>query len=174
MDPFIGEVRIFSFPFAPRGWAYCDGALLPIAQHTALFSILGIAFGGDGQRTFGLPNLLAARTPIGAGDGPRLTPRKVGATGGQPGVALTKDQVPTHSHNMYGTASPADVSSPTSTTALARTTGRMGYAPPANLTRLNAAAVGTMPAEGRPHNNFMPFQVVNYCIAIEGVFPSRG
>lgn len=173
MEPFIGEIRIFSFPFAPRGWAYCDGAVLPIRQFTALFSIIGTSYGGDGITTFALPNLLAARTPVGAGAGPSLTPRKLGATGGEAGVALTKDQLPTHSHNAYGTASPGDVSSPTAATALARSSGKMAYAPPANLVRLNDAAVGTAPAGGRPHNNLMPFQVVTYCIAMEGAFPYR-
>lgn len=173
MEPFLGEVRIFSFGWAPNGWALCNGALLPIAQFTALFSILGTAYGGDGRTNFRLPDFLGGRVPLGAGQGPGRTDRERGDVGGAIGVQLEQTTIPAHVHAMNATNSPADVSSPTATTALARSTGKSAYAAAASLTNLNAGAVGTLPSGGSPHNNLMPFLVLNYCIALQGVFPQR-
>ena len=171
-DPFVAEVRIFGFSFPPAGWAYCNGQLLPISQNTALFSLLGTNYGGDGKSTFGLPDLSGGAVPIGSGQGNGLSDRYVGETGGAQTVTLLDSEVPPHPHQMNATSSPADVSSPTPQTALARSTGKSAYAPAANLQQLNIMATNPAPG-GRPHNNLMPYQVVNYCIAMQGVFPQR-
>jgi len=172
-DPFVAEVRAFCFNFAPKGWAFCDGQLLPISQNTALFSLLGTYYGGDGKSTFALPNLMGCRVPLGAGQGAGLSDRYLGEVGGNPYVTLIDSELPMHSHSLNTTSTPADVSSPTPTTALARTTGKPGYAAPQNLTQLNVQTIG--PAGGSlPHNNLMPYVVLSYCIALQGVFPPRG
>jgi microcystin-dependent protein len=176
MDPFLAEIRIMGFNFPPRGWAQCGGQLMSISQNTALFSLLGTNFGGDGRVTFGLPNLQQGRTVVGAGAGPGLTPRSVGEVGGEPAVTLLAAELPSHGHTLNGTNSPADVSSPTGTTALARSTGKMVYTPvPAQpqFVTMNPSACGQAPGGGQPHNNLMPYQVLNYCIAIQGIFPQR-
>jgi microcystin-dependent protein len=171
-DPFVAEVRAFCFNFAPRGWAFCNGQLLPISQNTALFSLLGTNYGGDGKSTFALPDLQGCRVTIGAGQGPGLSERIVGEVGGNPYVTLLESELPAHVHSLNATPTPADVSSPTPTTALARTTGKPGYAAPQNLTPLNPQTIGLM-GGSQPHNNLMPYVVLNYCIALQGVFPPR-
>ena len=173
-EAFLGEIRIMGFNFAPRGWAQCNGQLLPIAQATALFSLLGTAYGGNGTTTFGLPNLQAGRAPIGAGAGPGLTPRDRGEVGGVAGVTLTNQQMPNHSHAMLASAENADVAAPAPNLALGRSVGQKVYAPPSTtLTPLDPQAVGMAPGGGAPHNNLMPFQVLNYCICTQGIFPPR-
>lgn len=172
MEPFIGEIRIFSGTFAPRGWAFCNGQLLPIVQNTALFSILGTTYGGDGRTTFGLPNL-QNRTPMHAGTGSGLTPRNLGEMGGEATTSLTINHLPRHNHpaNYASTAtqtSPegavwASTSRPepyvyTSSDAKSSTMSPMGIAP----TGGNA-----------PHENRQPFITMNFIIALEGVFPIR-
>lgn len=173
MDPFLAEIRIFGFPFAPKGWAQCNGQLMAISQATALFSLLGTRFGGDGRTTFGLPNLAGGRAGLGAGAGPGLSPRDLGETGGEPAVALTREQDPGHGHQLFASSSVANVSSPTATTTLARSNGVAAYGAVAKLVPMAADAVGYVPADDRPHNNLMPYQVLNYCICLEGVFPQR-
>lgn len=173
-EPFIGEIRMMGFTFAPRGWAQCSGALLPIAQFTALFSLLGNAYGGDGRVTFGLPNLGGGRAALGAGAGPGLTPRERGETGGAPGVALTNDTIPPHTHAMSASATPADNAAPDVSMALGRSVGQAVYAAPQPPQPLHASAVGQAPGASQPHNNLMPFQALTYCIALQGLFPPRG
>ena len=173
-EPFLGEIRIMGFSFAPRGWAVCNGALQAIAQNTALFSLFGTNFGGNGITTFGLPNLNGGCTVVGAGQGPGLTPRSVGETGGEPAVTLDQTNVPSHEHAMMATASTGDVSSPGPTVALARSTGGTVYGPASGSpSQLNAQALGPATAGGQPHNNLMPYQVLNYCVALQGIFPQR-
>lgn len=174
-EAFLAEVRIMAFGYAPRNWAQCNGALVSISQATALFSLLGTAYGGNGTTTFGLPSLLGGRAAIGAGAGPGLTQRDRGETGGAAGVALTNGEMPTHNHAMMASAQNADVSSPSPNTALGRSVGQKAYAPPGTtpLTPLDAQAVGMAPGGGAPHNNLMPFQVLNYCICMQGIFPPR-
>jgi microcystin-dependent protein len=172
-DPFVAEVRAFCFNFAPKGWAFCNGQIMPISQNTALFSLLGTYYGGDGKSTFALPNLMSCRVPVGTGQGQGLSERYIGEVGGNPYVTLLESEMPLHPHSLNVTATPADVSSPTPTTAIARTTGKPGYVAPQNLTALNVQTIG--PSGGSlPHNNLMPYVVLSYCIALQGVFPPRG
>lgn len=174
MEPFIGEIRAFGFKYAPKDWAACNGQLLAISQLTALFSIIGTSYGGNGTTNFGLPNLTDCRVPIGAGNGPGLSPRVIGEMGGAPGVTLTRDQA-AHSHALNATVEPGDVTTPTESTALARATGADAYAPPdGTLTNLIETAITPGQGGGAPHNNLMPFQTLNYCIALVGIFPNRG
>jgi microcystin-dependent protein len=174
MDPFVAEVRIMGFQFAPKGWAFCNGQLMSISQNTALFSLLGVNYGGDGRSTFGLPNFTNNAAPVGAGQGPGLSERAIGEIGGEQYVTLLTSEMPMHTHPFQVTNSPADVSSPTPTTALARSTGKSAYAPtaPTALTPLQFVAVGTA-GGSMPHNNQMPYQALNYCIALQGIFPQR-
>ena len=171
-DPYIGEVRIFGFEFAPMGWAQCNGQSMSAAQNRALYAILGNMYGGD-QVNFKLPNLTSGRVPIGSGQVAGLTPRNNGDSGGAAGVKLDKQTVPTHSHTLNGTNSTADVSSPTAQTALARSTGKQAYGGPTNLTYFNVDTLSKFETAGAPHNNMMPFLCLNYCIALQGIFPPR-
>lgn len=173
VDPFLAEIRIMGFNFAPRGWAQCNGQLVPIAQATALFSLLGTAYGGDGRVTFGLPNLTAGRAAIGAGAGPGLTPRDRGETGGAVGVQLSTTQMPSHGHTMNASTQNADNAAPDLNMALGRSVGQKAYGGATNLKPLDPQAIGMAPGGSAPHNNMMPFQVLNYCIATEGIYPPR-
>lgn len=174
MEPFVGEIRPLALNFAPRGWAMCNGQTLNISQYQRLFAVIGNRYGGDGRTTFSLPNLTGGRTVIGAGAGKGLTPHGVGETGGAPAVVLQGNQVPGHTHSMFGTPEPSDVSTPTARTALGRTSGKGTYAPAtAQITQLSPNAVAQATGGGQPHNNLMPYQSLNYCIALDGVIPPR-
>jgi microcystin-dependent protein len=175
-DQYVGEIRIFPFNFAPRGWATCDGQLLPINQNTALFSLLGINYGGDGRSTFGLPKLNGAAT-MGFGSGPGLTTRNVGDVGGTPNVTLLAAQLPSHTHTALGKAS-ATQKDPNG-----QVWGDPGNRKPAP--KLYASTLGSAPKQmnnlafaatgnNQPHNNLMPYLVMVYCIALQGIFPPRG
>ena len=168
-EPFIGQIQIWAGNFAPRGWAFCNGALLPIAQNTALFSILGTTYGGDGRTTLGLPNL-QARLPMHPGRGPGLSARSLGQVGGSDTVTLNTNQVPGHGHGMGGSGTDNDRISPIG--------AAVGFADADNLYRSTAdvtmhpdilASVGG----GGPHNNQQPVLAVSFIIAITGTFPSR-
>jgi len=174
-EAFIGEVRIYGFNFAPRDWAFCNGDLLSISQHTALFSLLGTNFGGNGTTTFGLPDFRGGRAPLSAGQGPGLSAYDVGETGGVPTVTLTVKETPQHAHTASASSTPANVSTPSANTAIARSKGAMAYAPPvsASLVQMGRAAVSQAPGGSAPHNNLMPYQVLNYCICINGIYPQR-
>jgi microcystin-dependent protein len=173
MDPFLGEIRAFSFGFAPRDWADCNGQLMSISQNTALFSLLGTQYGGDGRTTFALPDL-RARVAIGMGQGAGLSPYYIGQTGGEEAVTLTASQLPSHIHTVKVSNADATTSDPTA-----------GYlATPAVNSRINqlysSSASGTAAADAigptggsAPHNNLQPLLVVRYCIALQGIFPSR-
>ncbi len=173
-DPFVAEIRILPTNFAPRGWAFCNGQLLPISQNTALFSLLGTTYGGDGRSTFALPNLQgsAAMHP---GQGPGLSPRDLGETGGQQTVTLVLSEIPMHTHTANGkvaggTANPSNMVWGTSNAAKVAANF---YAPAApSPVTMNAGALAN--AGGNvPHNNMMPFLTFNFCIALQGVFPPR-
>lgn len=180
-NPFIGEVVMFGGNFAPRGWAFCDGRLLAISQNTALFSILGTTYGGDGRTTFGLPDL-RGRTPIGARQGPGLTNRLLGSRGGSEAVVLTANQMPAHNHSATSTANavtPAGNSNDATGNFWADDAGVSSgtyHSGPANTT-MSSAAVQTTVANneggGQSHPNMQPYQGVSFIIAIQGVFPSR-
>ncbi|MFW6077992.1 MAG: phage tail protein [Gemmatimonadota bacterium] len=171
-EPFIGEIRAWGCTFAPRDWAACDGQLLPISQHTALFSIIGSQFGGDGRTTFALPNL-GGRVPLGPGSGPGLTPRHVGEAGGEAAVTLTGDELPTHSHGMRAVSSRAGSPTPSETSVLAASSRDPLYGSSAPATALAGSTVSTESGGGGAHDNMMPFQALNFCIALTGVFPAR-
>lgn len=172
-DQFVAEVRIFPFNFAPKGWAFCDGQILPISQNTALFSLLGTTYGGDGKSTFALPDMQgnAAMHP---GQGPGLSLHDLGETGGSPFVTLLDSEMPSHNHAIQakGTPPPANAGIPDPTVVLARSSGGTAYTAAANMSQMNFQTIS--PAGGSlPHNNMMPFLTLNFCIALQGIFPPR-
>lgn len=168
-QPFIAEIRMFGGNFPPRGWAFCNGQLLSIAQHTAVFAILGTTFGGNGQTTFGLPDL-RGRVPVGIGQGPGLSNRVAGETFGTESVALTQAQMPTHSHaQLASTAAVSGAVGPSGAPG-ATTVNLYGSGQPS----VAMAAGAVQPSGGgQPHNNMAPSLAVNFIIALEGIFPSR-
>jgi len=169
MEPFIGEVQWFAGNFAPRGWALCDGQLLPINQHQALFSILGTTYGGDGRTTFALPDV-RGRALVHAGNGPGLTERRLGSKGGEESVTLTTAQIPEHSHALKASSASATTSSPEGT-VLAKTGRSSIYADTADTTMSSAAIASS--GGGQAHNNMQPYNTLNCIIALQGLFPSR-
>jgi microcystin-dependent protein len=171
-DPFVAEIRIFPFNFAPKGWAFCDGQLLPLSQNTALFSLLGTTYGGDGKSNFALPNM-QGNAPMHPGQGPGLSLHDLGETGGSQTVTLLDSEMPAHSHSLNASNQPGEDPAPGSTEALARSTGANLYQTSATgLVQLAPQAVA--PAGGdQPHNNMQPYLTLNFCIALQGVFPPR-
>lgn len=171
-DPFVAEIRIFPFNFAPRGWAFCDGQLLPLSQNTALFSLLGTTYGGDGKSNFALPDL-QGRAPMHPGQGPGLSLHDLGETGGSETVTLLESEIPSHNHVMMASTQPGEDASPNPSEALARSVGASLYQSSlANLTQLSPNTL--TPAGGdAPHNNMMPYLTLNFCIALQGVYPPR-
>jgi microcystin-dependent protein len=169
-DPFIAEIRIFPFNFAPRGWAFCNGQLLPLAQNTALFSLLGTTYGGNGSTNFALPNLQGA-VPMQPGQGPGLSLYDLGEQGGSETVTLLATELPSHSHNLSASSSDGIDPSP-GNSLLAAGLGIGAYAAPAAATTL---ADGSVAVSGgsQPHNNMMPYLTLNFCIALQGIFPPR-
>lgn len=170
-EPFVGEIRMFAGNFAPRGWAFCDGQLLAVSQNDALFSLIGTIYGGDGQTTFGLPDM-RGRIPIHAGTGPGLSPRQLGSKGGAESVTLTVNQMPGHSHEQRAS------------TDLAKDAGAQGKVPartnPASLdiydgigpfTRLSSESM-TSTGGSRSHTNLQPFTCIHFIIALFGIYPS--
>jgi microcystin-dependent protein len=172
MDPFVAEIRIFPFNFAPRGWAWCDGQLLPISQNTALFSLLGTTYGGDGRSNFALPDM-QGNAPMHPGQGPGLSLHDLGEQSGAETVTLLESEIPSHNHNLMAATPPALLFAPTPSTGLARSSGGPAYiASNAGLVQMNPQAVA--PAGGdQPHNNMMPYLTLNFNIALQGVFPPR-
>jgi len=170
-DPFLGEIRTFAGNFAPQGWALCQGQILPIAQNTALFSLLGTTYGGDGQTTFALPNL-AGRIPIHQGNGPGLSPRPLGSAGGTETVTLSIGQMPGHNHAALGADSGADRLSPAASFWSTDPGGNTGGYSNVAGSQMASTALGTA-GNGQAHANLQPFLVLNYIIALEGIFPPR-
>jgi microcystin-dependent protein len=172
-NPFVAEIRIVSFNFAPVGWAFCDGQLLPISQNTALFSLLGTQYGGDGKTTFALPNLQgvgAMQTDVFGGGG--LYP--IGASGGTETVTLLSSEMPVHGHTGIIAASTAGRINLPGTTVCLGPTGRgaePAYAPTSNSSTSPTAT--SLAGSSQPHNNLMPYLILNYIIALQGVFPPR-
>ena len=172
-EPFIAEIRIFAGNFAPRGWAFCDGQLLPIAQNTALFSLIGTVYGGDGRTTTALPNL-KARAPMHPGRGPGLTDRRLGEKLGAPAVTLTEAQMPNHGHTQTafpGGRAGSGNSNDVSGSQISRAQSNVHYAASGNA-QMAANAIGNN-GGGQPHNNLQPFLGMNYIIALVGLYPSR-
>jgi microcystin-dependent protein len=170
MDPFVAEIRMFPFFFAPKGWAFCDGQLMPISQNTALFSLLGTFYGGDGKSTFALPDLQGS-APMFWGQGPGLSQHSLGEMSGTETVTLLESEIPAHSHGMLGAVPPAESNLATGF-AMTRSTNANAYAAAANLVMM--APETLTPAGGdQPHNNMQPYLTLNFCIALQGVFPPR-
>jgi microcystin-dependent protein len=171
-NPFVAEIRIVGFNFAPTGWATCDGQLLPISQNTALFSLLGTNYGGDGKSTFALPNLQGS-VAVGAGNGNGLSPYFLGQQGGSETVTLLQTEMPVHNHFVQADSQdPGDLQAPAANRALARSGNGFAYVPGA-LAAQFAPEVLPPTGGGLPHNNMMPYLTLNYVIAMQGVFPPR-
>jgi microcystin-dependent protein len=166
-DNFLGEIRLFAGNFAPVGWAFCEGQLIPIAQNPALFSLLGTMYGGNGMTTFALPDLRGA-APLGAGAGPFMTSRLTGETGGAASVTLQVAELPNHVHDLSTGLGEPDSVDPTN----ALLGPAPVYATTAPSTTLNAGVVAPA-GSSLPHNNLPPFLPVSFIIALQGVFPSR-
>lgn len=170
-DPFVAEIRIFGFNFAPRGWAFCNGQILPLSQNTALFSLLGTTYGGDGKSNFALPNMLN-NAPMHPGQGPGLSLHDLGEVGGSSSVSLLVTEIPSHTHTLRAFNDIGEDRIPGPTESLARSTGGLLYAAPGSLVTM---APQSLPPSGGgfPHNNMMPYLALNFCIALQGVFPPR-
>jgi microcystin-dependent protein len=170
-DPFVAEIRIFPFNFAPKGWAWCNGQILPISQNTALFSLLGTTYGGDGKSTFALPNLQGA-APMHPGQGQGLSLRDLGQSGGSETVTLLESEIPIHTHTLRGATVPADINAPNQATVLGISGGGKAYGPASNLGSMALQALA-LAGDSLPHNNMQPYLTVYFCIALQGVFPPR-
>ena len=171
-DPFVAEIRIFPFNFAPKGWAWCNGQLIPISQNTALFALLGTTYGGDGKSTFALPDLRGS-APMHPGQGPGLSLHDLGEVGGVETVTLLASEIPAHTHLLRANAAPADLQLAGPDRAMARSNGGNAYkTPPATLETLGFSAL--TPAGGSlPHNNMQPYLTFYFNIALQGIFPPR-
>ena len=169
-EPFVGEIRMFGFNFAPQGWALCNGQLLPISQNTALFSLLGTTYGGDGRTTFALPDM-RSRVPVCQGQGPGLSSYAEGQAGGAETVTLAAAQMPGHTHPVKASSSAAASDQPEGR-ALARSASHIYTAKPDASTVMNTDMLGDA-GGSQPHDNIQPYLAVNFCIALNGIFPSR-
>jgi microcystin-dependent protein len=167
-DPFVAEIRMFGFNFAPTGWAFCDGQLMPISQNTALFSLLGTTYGGDGKSTFALPDM-QGNAPMQPGQGQGLSLYDLGQEGGSETVTLLVSEMPFHNHTFVGSEEVVNANEPGDNWFGA---GETRYAVPPGAQTLNPQAI-TVAGGSLPHNNMMPYLVVNFCIALQGVFPAR-
>jgi microcystin-dependent protein len=163
-EPFLSEIRLMSFVFPPKGWALCDGQLLPINQNQALFSLLGTTFGGDGRVNFALPDL-RGRTPIHVGSGHTL-----GERGGEQAHTLSIAELPTHTHILNGTTN-TSANTPTNTTVLGKSAPQASYGAPASLAAMDARSIGNI-GGSQAHLNMQPFLTLSFCIALQGIFPS--
>jgi microcystin-dependent protein len=169
-EPFLGEIRMFGFNFAPQGWALCDGQVLPISQNEALFALLGTTYGGDGTTTFALPNL-QSRVPIHQGHGAGLSNYVAGHAGGTETVKLTATQMPSHTHSVEASSSAATSNTPKGS-ALAQSASHIYTAQPDTSTVMNANMIGHSGGSA-PHTNIQPYLAVNFCIALTGIFPAQ-
>jgi microcystin-dependent protein len=178
-QPFVGQIALFPYTFAPRGWAFCAGQLLPISQNTALFSLLGTFYGGDGKSTFALPDL-QGRVPIGAGQGPGLSSYTLGEEAGVENVSLLSSELPGHNHTLFATT---DVGATATASGNQLATPQVGsphtgftkgnvYSSTAPNTSLAGTAL-SLTGAGLPHNNLQPYLVLQYCVALQGIFPAR-
>jgi microcystin-dependent protein len=172
-DPFVAEIRIFPFNFAPKGWAWCDGQLLPLSQNTALFSLLGTTYGGDGKSNFALPDM-QGNVPVHAGQGPGLSLYDLGQEGGSETVTLLQSEIPIHTHQMQGGFAQANIDGPTAQSVYTRSTPGNAYQANStqNLVQMNPQML-TVAGGSLPHNNMMPYLTLYFNIALQGVYPPR-
>ena len=173
-EPFLAEIRIFPYTFAPRGWALCNGQLMAISQNTALFSLLGTNYGGNGVTNFGLPNFQGS-APVHQGQGPGVSPRSLGESGGSDHVTLISTEMPAHSHGLRAHGADfGDVNAPSSAVVLAKSQGGAIYSSVTNQNRVNVAPNAIAAAGGnQPHNNLPPYLTLTFCIALQGIYPPR-
>jgi microcystin-dependent protein len=175
-DQFVAEIRIFPFNFAPTGWAFCNGQLLPISQNTALFSLLGTTYGGDGKSTFALPDLQGS-APMHPGQGQGLSLRDLGQIGGAESITLLQSEMPVHTHAFSG-ASPADFAdlpNPGPDRVIGKSQNALAYQTNTSANLVTMAPQALSPTGGSlPHNNMQPYLTLNFCIAMQGIFPPRG
>ena len=179
MEQFLGQIIMVGFNFAPRGWAFCDGRLLSIAQNTALFSLLGTAYGGDGQTTFALPDL-RGRCAVGIGQGPGLSQRAQGEMSGTENVTLIQTQMPAHTHNLMASTADGTTNVPTEAVIAANkvpidrsnVVDGNAFVQSSPNTVMNPQSIGAA-GGNQPHNNMQPYLAMNYVIALEGIYPSR-
>ncbi len=171
MDPFVAEIRIFAGNFAPKGWAFCNGQIIPISQNTALFSLLGTTYGGNGTSNFALPNLQGA-APMHPGQGPGLSLHELGESGGTATETLLQSQMPVHSHGLSASPILANVASPANAAFGAEPTGA---APPYSKSVPDVAmgAVAASAGGAQPHDNMPPYLTLNFIIALQGIYPPR-
>jgi microcystin-dependent protein len=171
-NPFVAEIRIFPFNFAPKGWAFCNGQLLPISQNTALFSLLGTTYGGDGKSNFALPDL-QGNAPMHPGQGPGLSLHDLGETGGSDSVTLLQSEMPAHSHGVLAQDVPlGTVSTPAGNTLSRPASGNLYASTSTSVVAMAPQAIAPV-GGNQPHNNMMPYLTLNFCIALQGVFPPR-
>jgi microcystin-dependent protein len=170
-DQFVAEIRIFPFNFPPTGWAFCDGQLMPISQNTALFSLLGTYYGGDGKSTFALPDLQGS-APMQTGQGQGLSERFLGEMSGVETITLLVSEIPLHTHTMMGSIDPGDLTIPDPNRTLAVSVGGAAYAQTAPTVLMAFQALPPA-GGGLPHNNMQPYLTLNFCIALQGIFPQR-
>jgi microcystin-dependent protein len=172
-DPFVAEIRVFGFNFPPRGWAQCNGQFMPISQNTALFSLVGTTYGGDGRSTFALPDL-QDRAALHQGQGQGLSMHVLGETGGEQAVTLLTSEMPVHSHTLQARANTGDLQAPAPARGLARSDGGTIYQSNVSSNLVPMAPQGlSVAGSSLPHNNMPPTLVLNFCIALQGVFPPR-
>ncbi len=170
-NPFVAEIRIFPFNFAPKGWAFCNGQILPISSNTALFSLVGTFYGGDGKSTFALPNLQGS-APLQQGQGAGLSLYDVGEQGGSDSITLLTIEMPSHTHTIAGDATPLNAKQVSPSGNLpGGPTGQTFYAAATNTT-MNPSML-SVAGGSQPHNNMMPYLTLNFCIALQGVYPPR-
>ena len=169
-DPFVAEIRVFPFNFAPTGWAFCNGQLLPLSQNTALFSLLGTVYGGDGKSTFALPDLQGS-VPMHPDQGPGLSEYFLGQTGGSEYVTLLQSEIPAHTHSLMTAADDQYESNVPTGNALTRSNLNV-YSNSLSITQMSFQSL-SVAGGGLPHNNMMPYLTLNFCIALQGVFPAR-
>ena len=171
-DQFLAEIRIFPFNFPPTGWAFCDGQIMPISQNTALFALLGTTYGGDGKSTFALPNM-QGNAPMQPGQGQGLSLRDLGEMSGTESITLLTTEMPLHTHNLMAVSQPGDLADP-SGRSIARAASGNPFQSTTNQNVVQMAVQAVAPAGGSlPHNNMQPYLTLNFCIALQGIFPQR-
>ncbi|HEV3457444.1 MAG TPA: tail fiber protein [Thermoanaerobaculia bacterium] len=172
-NPFVAEIRIFPFNFPPKGWAFCDGQILPLSQNTALFSLLGTTYGGDGKSNFALPNM-QGNAPMHPGQGPGLSLHDLGESSGSDTVTLLESEIPSHSHSLMGSPIAALGGTPAPNAGFGKSANVAAYCTVSNTNLTQMSDNTIAPAGGdQPHNNLMPYLTLNFCIALQGVYPPR-